>query len=92
MQKQRHYYNHFLTFEKSIPNFSKAINEQKRRIKTPGKISLLIPPLQTHLMGNNNFLPTKPTKKTWVILLISTMTRRVTIQQSIPSQKKTKIS
>lgn len=66
MQKQKQYYNHFLVYERLISSVFKIIDQQKRRIKTLERISLMISLLLTYLIKNNNFSPTRAsqTKKT----------------------------
>lgn len=64
MKKQKRCYNHFLVYRKLMSNIFKALNQQKRKIRTLKKISLLTPFLLTNLVKNNNFLFTKPIKKT----------------------------
>lgn len=47
-----------------MPSIFKIINQQKKRIKTLGRIKLLISLFLTYLVGNNNFLSIRPIKRT----------------------------
>ena len=63
MQKQKRCYSRPPARGRSMPSVSEATGQQRRKIRTLGRISPLTPPLLTYLVGSNNLPPTKPIKR-----------------------------
>ena len=87
MQKQKYCYNYPQVPKKLMLSISKEIDQQRKKIKTLRRIILLTSFLLTHLMGNNNLLSTKLTKKRKTIKdVFGTMINKHKVKAKTPLQ------
>lgn len=85
IQKQKYCCNYSPTCKKLMLSVFKMTNQQKKRIKTFKETSLLIAPLLTYLVKNNNLLSIIPTKKTRI-------TNGILVPYQIRTKSKTRLS